>query len=101
MEQCFNQFYDFSITQQEHALTFMKILKASGLDGITKEIIKHFGHKTKSCILQLNNKFAETSKMPLVGEKPMLLLCYNQGKIQYQKKKYRPIFLLYIMLQAV
>ena len=56
MAECVNEFDKFSLSELENALTFMKMGQASGLDGITTEMIKHFGPKTNSWVLDLFNE---------------------------------------------
>ena len=69
----------------------MKVGKASGLDGITTEMIKHFGSKTKSWVLDLYNKCAETSNIPNGWKKARVVALLKPGKDPTSKKSYRTI----------
>ena len=56
----------FSIEDLEEALNHVKPGKASGLDGITTEMIQHFGPTARSWALSLFNNCAESLTIPKI-----------------------------------
>ena len=97
MAECDNDFDKFSLAELEKAMKFMKMGKASGLDGITTEMIKHFGPNTNSWLLDLFNECAETNKIPNGWKKARVVALLKPGKDPTSKKSYRPISLLCIL----
>ena len=58
-----------SLIEVQEAIKHIKPGKASGLDGITPEMINHFGPTTRKWILALFNQCLENSKIPKIMEK--------------------------------
>ena len=54
----------FTMSDLEEAMELLKPGKAAGLDGITTEMIQHFGAKSVSWILDLYNNCANTMTIP-------------------------------------
>ena len=79
------------------ALGHLKLGKAAGLDGITTEMIQHFGTKAKQWILALINKCAATCTVPKMWRKSRVVALLKPGKDPTSKKSYRPISLLCIL----
>ena len=50
-------FESFTLEELEEAIKWLKLGKASGLDGITTEMIRQFGTKTRAWILEMVNIF--------------------------------------------
>ena len=71
---------NFSLTEQENILTYMKLGKTYRLGGITTEVIKHFGPKSKSWVLDLSNKCTETSNMSKGWRKARVVALLKTGK---------------------
>ena len=59
-----NQIDPFSIEELEEAFEHAKPGKASGLDGITTEMIQQFGPSTHSWVLKLFNNCVESCTIP-------------------------------------
>jgi len=94
------QFEKFTPQELKKALTLMKTGKAPGLDGITTEMIQHFGPKTMSWVLNLFNNCADTCRIPNGWRKArgvVALLKPGKGKDPNAAKSYRPISLLCIL----
>ena len=87
----------FTTDELEEALTHSKPGKAAGLDGITTEIIQHFGPSTNTWLLALLNTCATTCTIPKIGRKARVVALLKHGKDPTNKKSYRPISLLCIL----
>ena len=87
----------FTTKDLEEALGLLKTGKAAGLDGITTELIQHFGSKAKAWTLALINKCAETCTVPKIWRKARVVALLKPGKDPTSKKSYRPISLLCIL----
>ena len=95
--ECDDQLEEFSLSELRNTLTFMKTGKACGLDGITTEMIQHFGPTCMSWILNLFNKCANTKKIPKEWRKARVVALLKLGKDPAKSKSYRPISLLCIL----
>ena len=91
------QFEKFTPQELKKALTLMKTGKVSGLDGITTEMIQHFGPKTMSWVLNLFNNCADTCRIPNGWRKARVVALLKPGKDPNAAKSYRPISLLCIL----
>ena len=87
----------FTTKDLEEALGLLKPGKAAGLDGITTELIQHFGSKAKAWTLALINKCAETCTVPKMWRKARVVALLKPGKYPTSNKRYRPIWLLNIL----
>lgn len=58
------QFFPFSTEELDEGIKTIKLGKASGLDGITAEMIHNFGPKTRQWLLELLNTCVTTLKIP-------------------------------------
>ena len=87
MAECDNDFVKLSLTELDNALSLMKMGKASGLEGITFEMIKHFSPYTNSWILDLFNECAEKNKIPNGWKKARVV---DLLKTQHQRKASDP-----------
>ena len=90
-------FLPFTPPELLEALTHAKTGKASGLDGISSEMIKHFGDKVLSWLLALNNNCASTSMIPKVWRKAKVVAILKPEKDPKAATSYRPISLLCIL----
>ena len=87
----------FTMDELDDGIDHLKTGKAAGIDGITTEMIKHFGPGTKTWILALLNKCALTSSIPKTWRKSRVVALLKPGKDPTNKKSYRPISLLSIV----
>ena len=92
-----DQLEEITLSELRNALTFMKTGKACGLDGITTEMIQHFGPTSMSWILNLFNKCANTNKIQKGWRKARVVALLKPGKDPAKRKSYRPISLLCIL----
>ena len=92
-----NQFDDFTEQELKEALALLKTGKAAGLDNITTEMIQHFGATTRSWVLTLLNKCAQTCTIPRAWRRAKVAALLKPGKDPNHKKSYRPISLLCIL----
>ena len=92
LAECDAQFEEFTLSEMNGPLAFMKTGKACWLDGITEEIM-HFGTKSKSWILKLFNKCADENCIPKEWRKARVVALLKPGKDPTQRKSYRPISL--------
>ena len=90
-------FEAFTTEEIDVALNHLKLGKAAGIDGIFTEMIKHFGPTTKSWVLSLLNKCAQTFNIPKTWRKSRVVALLKPGKDPTSKKSYRPISLLCIL----
>ena len=87
-------FFPFTEEELKEALKHLKAGKASGLDGISVEMIKHFGPTTISWLLSLYNNCAISLKIPKIWRKAKVVALLKPGKDPALTKSYRPISLL-------
>ena len=92
-----DQIDPFTLKELEVAISHLKNGKAAGLDGITTELIKHFGERTRSWILDLMNNCVASSSIPKAWRKTKVVALLKPGKDPNNKKSYRPISLLSIL----
>ena len=78
----------------DEAIRSLKRKKAPGPDGITNDMIKHFGEKTKSVLLKLFNKSWTTGVVPSSWKKAIIVPVHKKGKDKQDPRSYRPISLL-------
>ena len=90
----------FTDNDFEDALGLLKPGKAAGLDGITTEMIQHFGEKTKKWILTMINESATLSIIPNIWRKAKVCALLKPGKDPESRKSYRPISLLCILYKV-
>ena len=81
----------------QEAMKHLKPGKAPGLDGITTEIIQHFGIQTRSWVLARLNDCATTFNIPKIWRRARVVALLKPGKDPENKKSYRPISLLCIL----
>ena len=87
----------FSIEDLEDAVKLLKPGKAAGLDGITTEMIQHFGQLTREWLLTMINKCALNFTVPTLWRKAKVVALLKPGKDPTNRKSYRPISLLSIL----
>ena len=87
----------FTMDEFEEALSHIKPGKAAGIDGITTEMIQHFGPNAKTWILAMMNNCVATCSIPKVWRKSRVIALLKPGKDPTSKKSYRPISLLCIL----
>ncbi|KAK3880999.1 hypothetical protein Pcinc_014548 [Petrolisthes cinctipes] len=76
------------------AISHLKHGKASGLDGITPEMVKHLGVNGRGWLLSLLNKCATSLKIPKIWKRAKVVALLKPGKDPTSPKSYRPISLL-------
>ena len=69
MEESDSHLDSFSLDELQKAMEHLKLGKAAGLDGISTEVIKHFGPETQQWILDLFNVCATTCRIPKTWRK--------------------------------
>ncbi|GFR95234.1 RNA-directed DNA polymerase from mobile element jockey-like [Elysia marginata] len=92
-----DQFEKFTPDELNTAMMLMKTGKAAGLDGITTEMIQHFGPKTMSWVLNLFNNCVRICSIPNGWRKTKVVALLKPGKDPKVPKSYRPISLLCIL----
>ena len=97
MRESDEQFHPFTMEELQEAMKHLKPGKAAGLDGITTEIIQHFGIRTRSWILALLNNCATSLNIPKIWRRARVVALLKPGKDPESKKSYRPISLLCIL----
>ena len=100
MRDCDDSFEPFTLEELQEAIKLLKPGKAAGLDGITTEMIQHFGGKTMAWILSMINKCADTCTIPTPWRKAKVVALLKPGKDPTNKKSYRPISLLSILYKV-
>ncbi|GFS13888.1 RNA-directed DNA polymerase from mobile element jockey-like [Elysia marginata] len=92
-----DQFEKFTPDELNTAMMLVKTGNAAGLDGITTEMIQHFGPKTMSWVLSLFNKCVGTCRIPNGWRKTKVVALLKPGKDPKVPKSYRPISLSCIL----
>ena len=90
-------FLTFITEELDEALKTIKPGKASGLDGISAEMVLHFGPNTRKWLLALYNTSATTFKIPKIWRKAKVVALLKPGKNPELPKSYRPISLLCVL----
>ena len=90
-------FLPFTIKELEEAIKTIKLGKAPGLDGVSAEMITHFGPNTKKWLLALYNNCATSFRIPKIWRKAKVVALLKPGKDPEHPKSYRPISLLCIL----
>ena len=90
-------FQQFTSEELNAAMKHLKSGKAAGLDGITTEMIHHFGDKVKAWLLLLFNNCAATFQIPKIWRRARVVALLKPGKDPSSPKSYRPISLLCIL----
>ncbi|NEO82313.1 reverse transcriptase domain-containing protein [Moorena sp. SIO4G3] len=90
-------FLPFTIKELEEAIKTIKLGKAPGLDGVSTEMIAHFGPNTKKWLLALYNNCATSFIIPKIWRKAKVVALLKPGKDPEHPKSYRPISLLCIL----
>ena len=97
LKNCPDQHTDFTAEELDDAIKLLKAGKASGLDGITTEMINHFGTQTRAWLLNLMNECATACNIPKSWRKARVVALLKPGKPPDSRKSYRPITLLSIL----
>ena len=100
MNTCDNFFTPFAIEELNEALKHLKPGKAAGLDGITVEVILHFGDRTKDWLVSLFNTCATTYRIPKIWRKAKVAALLKPEKDPESPKSYRPISLLCVLYKV-
>ncbi len=88
------QFLPHTIEELNEEIKTIKLGKASRLDGITAEMVHHFGPKTREWLLQLLNTSITTHRVPKIWKKAKVVALLKPDKDPKSPKSYRPISLL-------
>ena len=91
---CEDIFFPFSQVELIQALRHLKLGKASDLDGISTELLGHFGPKTLSWLLCLYNSCAINLTIPKIWRKAKVVAHLKPEKDSALAKSYRPVSLL-------
>ena len=97
MEECDEEFQNFTMDELDTALKHLKAGKAAGLDDLCPEVIKHFGIKAKSWLIALFNTCATTYRIPKIWSKARVISLLKPKKDPNLATSYRPISLLSIL----
>ncbi len=88
------QFLPYTIAALNEGTKIIKLGKASGLDGITAEMVHHFGPKTREWLLQQFNNCITFHRVPKTWKKAKVVALLKPDKDPKSPKSYRPISLL-------
>ena len=91
---CEDIFFPFSQVELIQALRHLKLGKASDLDGISTELLGHFGPKTLSWLLSLYNSCAINLSIPKIWRNAKVVALLKPEKDSALAKSYRPVSLL-------
>ncbi len=94
-----NNNVDFDLFTEEDlatAISHLKYGKASGIHGITTEMVTHFGPSAKGWLLSLMNNCASSHKIPKIWKRARVVVLLKPGKDQ-SLKSYWPISLLCLL----
>ena len=97
LKSCKDDLEPFTEKELQEAKTSLKLGKAAGLDGISTEMIQHFGEKTRAWTLALMNRCASSCTIPAAWRKAKVVALLKPGKEPTNRKSYRPISLLSIL----
>ncbi len=90
-------FEPFTIDDLTKGIKELKQGKAPGLDGITTEMVTHFGVNAQRWILSLINNISTSLRHPKIWKKARVVALLKPGKDPTSPKSYRPISLLCIL----
>ncbi|KAK3884788.1 hypothetical protein Pcinc_010974 [Petrolisthes cinctipes] len=96
MQDCSENFELFTLEDLNTAIIHLKHGKASGKDGITAEMITHFGERAKAWLLSMLNNCVSSFKTPKIWGRARVVAFLKPGKHPTSPKSYRPISLLCI-----
>ncbi|CAH1242641.1 Hypp6921 [Branchiostoma lanceolatum] len=99
LEDSDEMFLPFSHEELIEGLKHLKLGKAPGLDGISSEMIKHFGLKTLEWLLALFNNCAHGTQLPKIWRRTKAVALLKPNKDPNLPKSYRPISLLCILFK--
>ncbi len=95
-----NNNVDFEPFTEEDLATansHLKHCKASGIDGITTEMVTHLRPNAKCWLLSLVSNCASSRKIPKIWKRGRVVALLKPGKDPTSPKSYRPISLLCIL----
>ncbi|KAI0215615.1 hypothetical protein LSAT2_032325 [Lamellibrachia satsuma] len=84
----------FNETEIEAGISKLKNSKATGLDDIQTEFIKHFGPKARDWLLCFFNNCVNSNKIPKLWHKAKKIALLKPEKDPSEAKSFRPISLL-------
>ena len=76
------------------AIKALRCKKAPGPDGVSNDMIKHFGPNTKHTLLKIINRSWRTGAVPSAWKKAHVVPIHKKGKDKKDPESYRPISLL-------
>ena len=76
----------FTMQELNISLSSLKTGKAAGLDGITAEMVPHFGERTKEWLRKLTNKCATTYRIPRIWRQARVVALIKLGKDPVSQK---------------
>ncbi len=97
MQDCVDDLDLFTLEDLNMGMSNLKRSKASGEDGITMEMILHFGEKAKNWLLSLFNNCVSSLRIPKMWRRARVVALLKPGKDPTSPKSYRPISLLCIL----
>ena len=97
---CNDEIFPFSPEELTSALKHVKMGKACGLDGISAEMILHFGPKTLEWLRSLFNSCALSKNLPKIWRKAKVVSLLKPEKDPYLPESYKPISRPCILLKV-
>ena len=94
MSECDEIFFPFSMEELDEGIKTLKAGKASGLDGITSEMIQNFGRSARKWLLALFNNCRVTFALPKIWRRAKVVALLKPNKDPESPRSYRPISLL-------
>ena len=92
-----DMFLPFSRHELDEGVKTLKPGKAAGIDGITTEMIQHFGHNTRQWLLALFNECMASYRTPKVWKRAKVVALLKPNKDPNSPSSYRPISLLCLL----
>ena len=83
-----------SMEEVELAIRQLKCKKALGPDGVTHDMIKKFGLRTKRTLLKLCNESLKTGTVPVMWKTATIIHIHHKGKATKHPSSYRSVNLL-------
>ncbi|KAK2723435.1 hypothetical protein QYM36_001939 [Artemia franciscana] len=84
---------DFDIEELYHVINKLPKNKSPGLDGITNDVIKEMGPKSKEFLCHLYNMCLAKARLPRAWDTSLIVPILKQGRNSLIPDNYRPIYL--------
>ncbi len=97
MQGCEQGLKPFTLIDLNAVMKHLNCGRASGEDGMAREMIQHFGENAKKWLLALFNNCATSFQIPKIWRKVRVVALLKPGRDPSSPKSYRPIFLVCIL----